>query len=81
MIVRRVSDVKDGQVEVSLVLSAEQASYIMNVGLATLVASGAATIQEMTRAQHEADIAQQEGADVPSPASEESTYENPATRH
>lgn len=85
MIVTKISEEKDGQVEVSLAMTKDQAVYLMNVGLGILLAHGAATVKEMTRAQFdeeqqtlEASAAATETG-VPSPATaskEEMKHEN-----
>lgn len=83
IIVRRITDTKDGNVDLSLAMSNEQAQYIMSVGLATLVASGAAVIQDMTRAQFDAETTQQQAVEenVPEPAVEVPADEDSPTRH
>lgn len=85
MIVRRISEEKDGQVEVSLAMSKDQATYLMNVGLSSLIATGMAVIQDMTRQQFEEemktlDAAEESGAPAPA-VQQETNDENSTTRH
>lgn len=73
MIIRRITETKDGNVEVSLVMSQEQCQYITGVGLATLVASGMAVIHDMSRSDFEKELAQVAEKDVTPPAPLETT--------
>lgn len=45
-------------------LSPEQAAYILNMGLATLVTSGAITIKEMTEEEFKAQVLSQNGEEA-----------------
>lgn len=48
MIVKRIVKSEDGNIEATLMLTPEQASFFMNVGLGVLVHKGAATIMDYT---------------------------------
>lgn len=82
MIVTRISEEKEGIVELSLAISTDQAQYLLSVGLATLVATGSAVIKDMTRAQFELEQSKkQEEATGPSPAVEVETHEDTSLGH
>lgn len=83
MIITRVTETDaEGNIVVSLAMTRDQFTYLMNVGLGVLLASGAATMQEMSRAQFDETLGQSnnetviEGVVVPS-AAVETSYEEP----
>lgn len=48
MIIRRIVKDVDGNIEATLVLSPEQAGFLINMGLVTLTTAGTVTLQDMT---------------------------------
>lgn len=73
MIVTRITEEdEEGNVFVSLAMTKEQATYLMNVGLGILLANGAATLKDMTRQQFNEETTQEMEVsvveNVPSPA-------------
>ena len=86
MIIRRITEEIDGEVEVNLAMTKDQATYLMNVGLNLLLSAGDATIKDMSRQEFEKEVTTDTAVDegVPSPANEQSeevNNENPTTRH
>lgn len=77
MIVRRVVRNKDGEIEAQLMLSSEQAAFLINVGLVSLVTAGSAQVQDMTQEEFEAEVAKAKmeqgnsGVTTPSSAAED----------
>lgn len=57
MIIKRIVADPNGDVEATLALDKEQAQFLLNVGIATLMAQGVLKIQDMTKEQFEAEIA------------------------
>ena len=57
MIIKRIVADHDGNIEATLALDRDQAQFLLNVGIATLVAQGALVIQDMTKEEFEAEIA------------------------
>lgn len=53
MIVRRIVKDVDGNLEGTFALTQEQASFLINMGLITLIAAGTASIQDMTQEEFE----------------------------
>jgi SAM-dependent MidA family methyltransferase len=58
VLIKRVVKDVDGNLEATLLLSSEQAAFLINMGLVTLVTTGAATVQDMTEEQFQATVAQ-----------------------
>ena len=61
LIIRRVQRDVDGNLEATLVLSPEQAGYLINFAIGSLVATGMAVVQTMTEEEFKAE-AEQNGA-------------------
>lgn len=62
-----------------LALSKEQAAFLINVGLTTLVAAGTATVQDMTEAEFKAEILKQQ--DVADEETEDNSVVTPPALH
>jgi hypothetical protein len=56
MIVKRIVKSEDGNIEATLMLTPEQASFFMNVGLGVLVHKGAATIMDYTEEEFRKEV-------------------------
>lgn len=76
MIVKRIVKNEDGNLDVTLMLTQEQAKFFMNMGLSVLVQKGAVTLMDYTEEEFikEQQAEQQEQApvvslDAPQPAS------------
>lgn len=65
MIVKRLVKGEDGNIEASLMLTSEQAAFLINVGLATLVMQGAAQVKDMTEAEFKAELEAQKEEEQP----------------
>ncbi len=89
MIVKRVIRNEDGTMEATLLLTPEQAAFLINTGLGFLVQSGAAQLVDMSMEEYEAQRAQNPEQPVlaapapdvapPSPALEASILTGTAT--
>lgn len=77
MIIRRIVKNQDGNVEAQLMLSKEQAAFLINVGLVSLVTAGSAQVQDMTQEEFNAELAKAKleesnsGVTTPQSAAEE----------
>lgn len=56
MIVKRIVKDKEGNLEATLMLSPEQAAFLINMGLVTLVSAGSVKIQDMSQEEFDAEI-------------------------
>lgn len=63
MIVKRVVKKIDGSIEATLMLTGEQAVFLMNVGLGALVQRGAATLQDFSPEEFEQHVKEQQAAE------------------
>lgn len=78
MIVKRIIRNADGELEATLMLTPEQASFLMNMGLGVLVQKGAATIKDYSEEEFLAE-AQKTQAQAVSGSADENGVEHTPT--
>lgn len=64
MIVKRIVRNKEGEIEATLMLTGEQAAFLLNVGLGALVQRGAATLMDFTEEEFEEHVKEQQAAEA-----------------
>jgi hypothetical protein len=64
MIVKRIVRNKEGEIEAVLMLTGEQAAFLLNVGLGALVQRGAATLMDFSEEEFEEHVKEQQAAEA-----------------
>lgn len=64
MIIKRIVKDVEGNLEATLMLSPEQAAYLINMGLVTVVTAGTAVVEDMSEEEFQAQIEKAKGEET-----------------
>jgi hypothetical protein len=79
LIIRRIVKDVDGNLEATLLISAEQAAFLINMGLVTLVQAGTVKVQDMTEDEFKKEVQEQKAEALGGQGNSKVTTPQPAS--